>query len=198
MKAIKLAVVLSMFAASSALGAIELSVTPAEQMVGADGKAMLTFSIAHNGDDTAIGGLSIYTATDKPGAAVIPTWGAGETPSRNLLAPWLNSGDFGVANLSVIIGDKPVEGINDLGAVTALVSVLNDGGTDSDLFTLALDVDAAQAPVNLTFSGGFTTAGFEDLAFDPVTVTLNAVPEPASMLLLAAGAAFFARRRRIA
>lgn len=71
------------------------------------------------------------------------------------------------------------------------------------LMTLTFEIDPAALPATISIVGVGTAAqgvwadpDFSTWPLPVSTVSLVAIPEPASMLLLAAGAAFFARRRR--
>jgi len=180
----KIAAVLSVLLASSAFGAASLSVTPTDAVIDASRQVTLEFAVTPDGTDD-INGLGIKVVAPGNSVRVVSRTATNPTLSDPLYASSVTS--------------KLIESINDLGYASADYTV----GTKvaGPLMTLVLAVEPSvevspAAPLTIQFIGTWADTDFNE---GPAgTATVNIVPEPASMLLLAVGGAFFARRRRVA
>ncbi|MEP0844839.1 MAG: PEP-CTERM sorting domain-containing protein [Phycisphaerae bacterium] len=177
----KLATVLSMLLATSAFAAPMLVVSPGpEAAVDAGGQVVLTISITNDGVN--LNGYSLK--------ASVPAGKVRVTGRTNLNGVITDPTDPNAVN-------KMLEAVNDLGYTGAFGS--GTAAPDVPLMTLTLKLEPGVTippAIPITFTGSWNDVDFNEGTFAPTMVTL--VPEPASMMLLAAGAAFFARRRRVA
>lgn len=186
MKAMKLAAVVTMLLASSVFGAVSLGIDAPGKVgntitVDATNAAALTITLL-NPDALNLNGFSLKGTSSTAGAVTI----TGRTPLDSVIK------DPTVA----AVGSKFIESVPDLG----LTANAGEGKTAASIpvMTLTLQVAADKLPQTLTLWGSWNSADFDEGAIAQTTVTLAPVPEPASMMLIAAGAAFFARRRRVA
>lgn len=175
-----IAAILTLALASSAFGAVTL-VAPDQVIPDATGRVNITLSLS-NPDGASVWGYGLK-ATLPAGVATV-------------VARTNNSGFFNdpTAADSLVL-NKSLEAIPDLGFSGVVFT--DTKATDLPLQTLGLQIaPGATLPAVITFSSVIADIDFNETNLDPVNVTV--VPEPASMLLVAAGAAFFARRRRMA
>ena len=179
MKKVAIAV---MLLATSAFGVVTLSITDGEVV---DGKVTVTMS-ANVPAGEVLNNFSIYSNHEDPGMQWLTWTGRTTAPSNVGIL------DFWQANpTGQNLGDKWV----DFGVIPS--GGLNYKGPGTfPLCDLTFDVAPdAEFPLIVTLKWGrYSGGGVFGTEMEPVTFTIT--PEPASMLLLAAGAAFFARRRR--
>jgi hypothetical protein len=169
-----------MLLATSAFGAASLTIQGAPNIpVDATGAATLTFVIS-NPEALAINGFSLHAEGQADAVRIT---------SRTFPDPVVKD-----ASDASAVG-KLLSAVFDLGATGDFG--VGQASTNFTVMTLGLKMEPGiNAPVPLVFIGSYNTADFEEGPLPGVSVQL--VPEPASMLLVAAGAAFFARRRRAA
>jgi len=181
MRGIKLAAVLSMLLATSAFAAPLLVITPSPDVsVDPTGKATLTISITNDGVN--LNGYSLKANS--------PAGKVRLSARQNLNAVITDATD------TAAVG-KMLEAIGDLGYTAAVGAGTAAPDVPAMVLTLQLEPGVAIPPaIPITFTGSWNDVDFNEGVFLPQQISL--VPEPASMLLLAAGAAFFARRRRVA
>jgi hypothetical protein len=169
-----------MLLATSAFAAPMLVVTPEKGTPSPPG--LVEFSIAVTNNDVNLNGYSLKGAVAGGKVRVSARTGVNATiaDATDTQAP-----------------GKLLEAVNDLG-YTAPFGV-GSNAANVPLMTLVLQLEpGVTIPpiIPVTFSGSWNDVDFNEGTFAPVNVEI--VPEPASMMLLAAGAAFFARRRRVA
>jgi len=179
-------VLASMLLATTAFGAVDLTVTPLQATPNAAKQVVLTISLDITAP-SAVNGIGIYPVTDAVNAVKV----AGRAATNSVLTDPTDSAAVGRI--------LDASGAIDLG-FTAAVGASTAASGPVETLTLELMPGAnptQQNPILITFYGVWSgpngTGGGDNLdIFKVVSIT----PEPASMLLLAAGAAFFARRRR--
>ena len=181
MKKVAIAV---MLLATSAFGAniVSLSITDG---VVVDGKVTVTMS-ANVPAGEVLNNFSIYSNYEDPGMQWLTWTGRTTAPSNVGILD-----DYQAEPRGQNLGADYI----DFGMIPD--SVLNYTGPGTfPLCDLTFDVAPdAEFPLIVTFKWGrYSGGGVFGKDMEPVTFTIT--PEPASMLLLAAGAAFFARRRR--
>ena len=181
MKKVAIAV---MLLATSAFGAniVSLSITDG---VVVDGKVTVTMT-ANVPAGVVLNNFSIYSDFEDPGMEWLTFTGRTTAPSNVGIL------DFWQANpRGQNLGDTWI----DFGVIPSGTRNYEGPGT-FPLCDLTFDVAPdAEFPLIVTFKWGrYSGGGVFGKDMEPVTFTIT--PEPASMLLLAAGAAFFARRRR--
>jgi len=194
MKMKKIAVILMLALASSAFGAVTL--TAPHELNISTGSAVLPISIIvdQTGVDPSDGtspfpgtnGFSVFLLSNAGGQASL-------TARSAVVAPLIVDFTKTDSNIGLPYTIPAAADPNkDLGSTTSTDNLMSYSGVYMNL-TIAAPASAIGKTVTILSSwGNPTDFGNYDLA--PVVVTLT--PEPASMLLLAAGAAFFARRRR--
>lgn len=212
MKTWKLAVVAMLAVASSSFGAVSLSVTPENAVIDATG--LFSVDISYTRDvNSGLIAMSIFPFPDADGEVQL----VGIEASGVGLGKWsgANAGRFDPAispdGLPMADPDfgVPVDMLKtgtDIGATPFSVSGGNQTAAINTAGTTAygrfwFKTMGGTAPWHLIFNGSWTqkTTGGDFVVggtFPDTLVTIT--PEPASMLLVAAGAAFFARRRRVA
>jgi|GEM_PF-2502461 len=181
MKKVAIAV---MLLATSAFGVVTLSITDG---VVVDGKVTVTMS-ANVPDGEVLNNFSIYSNYEDPGMQWLTWTGRTTAPSNvGILDFWQHQPEgqnLGAYEVYVDFGVIPSRGLNYKGPGTfPLCDLTFDVAPDAE-FPLIVELWAG------SYSGGSASGA------ELPNVTFTITPEPASMLLLAAGAAFFARRRR--
>jgi len=172
----KVAIAVMLLAASAFAGPI-VSVGPAEIQSG----ETVTLKL-----DSMTGGavaqLGIYAYADKAG--VVTVLGATN------LHPQVDGPNIDPTGW--VLGDA----FGTTGSMGVLAKNVFTGATlTGDVMSITLS--STEFPITVYFGGDYVMTGGETGFWgvaEPVSVTIT--PEPASMILLAAGAAFFARRRR--
>jgi hypothetical protein len=174
-----------MLLASSAFGAVSLSVV-GQTMVGQNvviddpsGDTVLNFYLA-NPDGTNMNGFSLKATLVPPGSVSIISRAYPDAVITDANDP------------SNVVG-KMLDAVNDLGGTGAPFT----GNPAAMINVLTLGIHASVLPVTVSLALSGNDADFNEVPIGSVAYEL-VVPEPASMILLAAGAAFFARRRRTA
>jgi len=196
-----------MLLATSAFGALNMTVAPDSQSPDAANKVTFTFHMT-NPDGLAITGYTIVPVAVSPGTALT----ALKYSARSDLSGGVLSDPTTTA-----VTNKLLSQITDLGYTSPDVINQNLAGgditaggttpiTDTGLvsWTFVLASPPLAQPLQIKFNmsttvwgGQETPDGFAILGDGPAfSQTVTITPEPASMLLLAVGAAFFARRRR--
>lgn len=197
MKKMKLVAVVTLLLATSAFGAKLTVAAPGivsnpdgsyNVAVDATGRASITLGF------NELGGMAVIGSSIK--AAVSPG-GKVRLESRSDINPKINDPTDGAGN------GKYLEAVIDLGYTPAGGVYPGPGAGDVGSSVIAT--------YNLFVEGALTGNPIAKITFNPVdlidsdlndnflsSVVVNLVPEPTSMVLLAAGAAFFARRRRTA
>ncbi|NLU21004.1 MAG: PEP-CTERM sorting domain-containing protein [Phycisphaerae bacterium] len=179
-----------MLLATSAFGGV-LTVT-APTTVAADdaGIALVPLSVT---SDTAIGAIGIYANADKANALTIISQTTPTGLNEKVTAD--------PTSLGFIPGGPADDYGNFIGSYGLLAPAAAGvpGPSEPLVFTvLTVKVEPGMAPVVLNLIGDWassaSTGGLPGDLWPMQSVTIT--PEPASMILLAAGAAFFARRRR--
>lgn len=177
----------SMLLATSAFGAVSLN-WGVDKVVPQAGVAQLTLSMDIGAGDQ-VNGFNGVLSGDKD----VKVTRATPLPASNFFT--------GVLVVDTV-SDKAVGPAAkvDLGGINADGFAAAPSGS-MKLCDLTVKLDpAVQLPITLTITGAYNTPlnpdtfEFQTIQLPATSVTI--VPEPASMMLLAAGAAFFARRRR--
>jgi len=178
-----------MLLATSAFGGVTLTVSPADGKLTMDATTRtvsFTMGLDITGTDK-VNGFSLATLSP-PNKIQVSAVSYPGTPITDANVP---------GTVGMILDDQ---GVLDFGATAAAgqYATLTSTGGHVDVITLTLQVLPGvvvdQANPLMTDWYMFPTINDQAAEFAPVTLTIT--PEPASMLLVAAGAAFFARRRR--
>lgn len=193
MNRMKLVAVISMVLASSAFGALSITVTGNGVVgdgaggynvpVGPDGRSAVMTLAFSNPDGVALWGYSIK-------GLVAP--GLVKVDSRSAMGKATDVTD------SAAVG-KMLEAIGDLGYTGPTSGDNSSNAASVPIMTLGLVLappTTIPPTIPITFQATAFNPNYDEFAVGDLKITL--VPEPASMLLVAAGAAFFARRRRLA
>jgi hypothetical protein len=186
---LKIAAIVIMALASVSFGAVKL-VAPDVVPAAADGTFAVPLALEITGGEQVLG-LSLFGVSSAgTGTVKVTTLGrvlpTGDTDPGVIISDWTVS--------QTAIKNKFIGGALDMGGSVADVS---DPATwitlGGPLMTLNLQVPVtSQIPLTITWKAAYTNADQNPVAMaDAVTL----VPEPISALLLAVGAAFFARRR---
>lgn len=175
MKKIALAV---MLLATSTFGAAVVT-APSTVAVNEAGIATVTLEVAM---DDLVQAVGLYAVADQANAVSVQSWQKHH--------PVLSDGPA---------VDPTTMGFfsTDMGAPTGCFGFVGSTGSNAagPLITLDLKVEpTATFPVTVTWMGDWADPSAASDYWQPVSTVIT--PEPASMLLLAAGAAFFGRRRR--
>jgi hypothetical protein len=197
-----------MLLATTAFGAASLTVSPQSQATDKGATIQLTFTLV-NPEGLAVVGYDIGSMDVTPSGR---TWLKTPTTGVRVIDPVILA-HFGQTTADSTLANKTLAALGDLGA-TSNDSVVADNdlvAPQQPLETVNFIVQAAAVfPFTVRFTGTVVNrTGIDDVFGDgsllvPITnatawsqdVTLT--PEPASMLLLAAGSLLFARRRRVA
>jgi hypothetical protein len=180
-----------MLLATSAFGAISLKVSPDSPITvdALTGNASITLSL-DNPDGVNVWGVSLQLLGGADADKV-------RLVTRTNLSPTMTDPTTTDPN----VNDKVIGGATaDIGYTGAIG--VGTAAASVPLMQLALRVEPAALanlatdPIDLTVRSFVFDVDFNQIDVPDVGVQL--VPEPASMLLVAAGAAFFARRRRTA
>lgn len=171
--------VASMLLAGTSFGAAVLTGPTGDVMTG----TTVTLSMQNDGT-SAINGMDIFPRSPGAGKVVVAAW--------ELVNPVLNTK---INSVTAFTPGMDLMGLNDWGVKSASPSVGTMDSGDLVKLTLELAPGVTDNQV-ITFEAAWADTDFNEGEPSFVTFTLTPVPEPASMLLLAAGAAFFARRRR--
>jgi len=169
-----------MLLATSAFAGVNLSIDKTEIAIPPGGTGDVTLSFTTDGIATVIG---LYAMADQADAVKIVAFqklhsSMNEGPAVDPTGMGYFSTDPGAPTGSFGL-NGPASGVT----------------VGGDLITLTLETNPdATYPITVTFMGDWSFVDGVNDFWEPLTLTIT--PEPASMLLLAAGAAFFARRRR--
>jgi len=193
-----------MLLATSAFGAVSITVNELQQ-APKPGTNEVTFTFHLNNDGANVAGYTITVADVTTGAKALLKTGTSAAGVREVLDDQGVLTDPTTANsaitnrlLSAIPGDLGFTSFDNTSAWKT-----NSGDLVKYTFFLPGGAPTAGNNIQVKFNcsaslmTGFDGDGFPILSSGAVVPTICTItPEPASMLLLAAGAAFFARRRR--
>lgn len=186
MRGLKLVVALSLLLATSAFGASALNINGRADLpndsVAVGDQHTLVLTLA-NPDGFGLAGYSLQPTAANAGAVRLVT----RTLTNALITdPTTTSGNVQNKLLDTLMS-------TDLG-YTGDFDTKIDSSNPIQLMDLVVKLEPGVAyPQTITFK---ITAYDANFAQEISTASVTLVPEPASMVLLAAGAAFFARRRR--
>jgi hypothetical protein len=178
-----------MLLATSALATVDVTVTPSKLELLPGEQVALTISLI-NDENLPIMSYNVWPAGEEAKLAAV---------SKECLSTAITDPTYTLPSLT----GKTLADIFDLGYTSADGSV--ETGVErasAPLSRWTFTAPMTLGPVVISFTGSTWYFDPDGIWLDPppmtpTTITLHVIPEPASVVLLAAGAAVFARRRRL-